>query len=113
MSHTVLLICAQIVKYFSATPPDQVVEKLVVSPILNTGSGSGAFPDSFVFDEAALDTLIAKEKQSVNLKIKNMRNKMKELGLDHLMADLSRDEDSSPEAGVIPAVYGDYIADRK
>jgi len=98
----------KVIQYFSATPPAQVFEKLLVSPINDTATERGTLPEPFKFDKEVLGELVSKEKKAISAKLKTVRTMMQDAGLDKLVVDFPETPVSSKDE-VLKALYGDYM----
>merc|ERR1712176_1439459 len=69
----------------------------------------GALPNHFTIDLKALDDIISKEKQTLLVKMKGIKGKLKECGMDYVVVPLSTDVSTKEEVQKI--LYGKYIQD--
>ena len=90
--------------YFSTTPPDQVIEKLIAEPLRNEVCHDGKLPKTFTLDEELLKELVNKEIATLLVKIEGLREAMKSKGLDKLVTQYPRNVSTADE--LYDALYG-------
>lgn len=70
---------------------------------------SGTYPEQFSFDVDVIDKLISKEKNALEKKLSNLRDVMKEKGLDNSVVVEYERNDVSSNDEILSVVYGDYL----
>lgn len=99
----------QVQRYFSATPPADVLDLILMDPLRHVASQKpgGAFPEAFKFDEKAVDALIEKEKEALDQKLAWIREVLQDKGLDQIVVEWPADVSSKDE--ILNALYGKYL----
>jgi hypothetical protein len=92
--------------YFSATRPDEVVEKLISEPLREGICKRGVLPRPFVLDDDVLKELVDKEVSQLVGQIENLEGTLIGKGLDKLVTNFS--ENVSTHDQVFDAIYGSY-----
>jgi len=90
--------------YFSVTPPEVVVDKLVTQPLLNGICQKGRLPKSFSFEQDELKQLAQKETMALIDRIESLRKSLTGKGLDRLVVPFPENVSSTEE--VFDAIYG-------
>ncbi len=94
----------RIIGYFSVTPSDKVIEKLLSDPIRKQNCGKGKFPKPFKLDKDILKGLMDKEIEALLIKIDNLREKLIEKNLHSLV--LQYPENVTTVEEIREAFYG-------
>jgi hypothetical protein len=96
--------------YFSATAPDEVIEKLVSKPLReSTGQKKRKMPGHFGLDEDVLKELVDKEVAALLVKIDGLRGELEARDLDRLVIPYPENVSSKNE--LEEAFYGVYKAE--
>ena len=91
--------------YFSATPPDKVIDKLVSEPLRNGLCQAEKLPKKFVLDEDVLQELVNGEIAALLVKIDGLRETLKDKGHDRLV--IPYPENVSTVDELYDAFYGE------
>ena len=98
--------------YFCATPPHDVMQKLVTEPLKKETERrkSGRLPSRFELDKRELKSLVDKEKTDLLTKIEGLREELAGRGLDKLVVPYP--ENVSTEDELFQAFYGEFGVNR-